>query len=57
MTELRRLVVYLDAFEIILHNEVHNASNRVSTVGRRGTAGQNFHTLDEGSRDQVDVSR
>ena len=50
MTELRRLVVYLDAFEIILHNEVHDASNRISTVGRGGAACQNFHTFDKGPR-------
>jgi MFS family permease len=40
------LAVDLHAFEILPHDEVHDAGHRVRTVGRRGAPRQNFDMVD-----------
>ena len=44
-----------NTFEVVHHDEVHNAGNRVRTVGSRRATGQNFYTLNQSAWDLVKV--
>ena len=55
MAVLGKLVVELNAFKIINHDEVDDTGNRVCTVGRRGATGQNLDLLEQLHRNEVDV--
>ena len=45
----------LNAFEVILHDEVDDTGDRVGAVHRRRTAGDDFRTLDERGGNRVEV--
>ena len=49
------LIVDLHAFEVALHDEVHNTRQGVGAVDRSGAAGQHVHALNERCGDQVKV--
>ena len=49
------LVVHAEALEVVLHEEVDDAGDRVRTVGGGGAASQHFDAADEGARNLVDV--
>ncbi len=46
-----------DAFEVAIHDEVHDAGHGVRTVHRRRTAGQHLDALNERGGDLVQVGR
>ncbi len=45
----------IEALEILLQDEVHDAGDGVGAVHRRGAAGDDFHALDRRGGDRVDV--
>ena len=45
----------VDAFEVVLHADVDDTGDGVGTVGRAGTAGNDFNPLDKTLRDGVEV--
>ena len=49
------VAVELDAFEILLQDEVDDARDRVRPVDRRGAAGQHVDPLEQRRRDDADV--
>src|SRR5690606_15227870 len=49
------LEVHLDAFEIVLQDEVHDAGQCVWTVHGRGAPGDRLDALDRGRWNRVDV--
>ena len=51
------LAANLQTFEMILEDEVHDASDRVRTIDCRAAAGDDVDTLDQVARDGVDVGR
>ena len=51
------LHVHLEAFEVVLHDEVDDARDRVSTVNSGSAAGQYLNAFDQRRRDGVDVHR
>ena len=52
---LRGVRVDLQAFEVLLRDEVHHARDGVRAVHGRSTTRHHVHALDEGGRDEVDV--
>ena len=51
------LVVDLDAFEVLFHDEVDDPGDRVRTVGCGGAAGQDLDPFDQRAGHLVDVRR
>ena len=49
--------VDFDALEVLAHDEVDDACQRVRAVHGRGAAGQDFHVIDESGGDVVEVGR
>src|SRR6516165_1256520 len=45
------------AFEVIVHDEVHDACDGISTIGRGCTAGEHVHAFDERHGNLIDVGR
>ena len=54
---LRGVRLDLQAFEVLLGDEVHHARHGVRTVHGGSTAGDDVDALDEGGGDEVDVNR
>ena len=52
---LRGVIVSLQAFEILLGDEVHDARHGIRSVHRRSATGDDVDALDDRARDQVDV--
>ena len=50
-----KLVVDLEAFEVVPRNDIDHTLDRVGTVGRLGAPGQHCDTLDHHPRNLVDV--
>ena len=51
------LDVDLEAGEIGVEHEVHDAAHGIRAIGRRGAAGHDFHALDQRIGQQIDVER
>ena len=49
------IAVEPDSGEILVHDEVDDARDRVRAVGRRRAAGQHFDALDQRRRDEVEI--
>ena len=47
----------LDAFEVVVHDEIHDPGNSVRSVDRRRTARQHVHALDQRGRNRIEVGR
>ena len=47
----------LNAFKLVVHDEVDHAGNRVGAVNRASTTGQDFHALDQRRGNLVQVGR
>ena len=52
---LAKLIIQLDALEVINHQEVDHAGDRIRPVGGRGAAGQHLNALDQRAWNLVDI--
>ena len=52
-----RLHPAVQPFEVLLHDEVDHAADRIRAIDRRGAAGQHFHPVDQVFRNGVDIDR
>ena len=52
---LAELIIQLDALEIVDHDEVDHAGDRIRTIGHRGAAGQDIDALEQSARNLVDI--